>query len=206
MIALDLFCGAGGASMGLSRAGFKVVGVDIKPQPDYPFKFIQADALTFPLDAYDFIWVSPPCQAFTRARKLQGKSHPDLIKPIRERLIASGKPYVIENVEGAPLISPVMLCGAMFDLRTYRHRLFEANFKIIPPNHSQHKIKNTKMGRPPKEDEFMHIVGNFSGVAQAQKAMGIKWTGQQGLREAIPPAYSEYIANEFLTNNPEGQE
>src|ERR1041384_7597678 len=102
--ALDLFCGAGGAAMGLYRAGFEVTGVDLKPQPSYPFRFIQADALTFPLAGYDFIWASPPCQAHTAMRTMpDAKKHPDLIPATRDLLRRSGLPYVIENVEGAPL-------------------------------------------------------------------------------------------------------
>ena len=118
--ALDLFCCAGGASEGLRRAGFEVVGVDIEPQPHYPFEFHQADALTFPLDGFDFIWASPPCQAYTLCQRIQKNEHPDLVAPIRERLHANGAPYCIENVPGAPLVEPIELCGTMFGLRTYQ--------------------------------------------------------------------------------------
>lgn len=195
--ALDLFCGAGGASMGLSRAGFDVTGADIFPQKRYPFKFIHRNALDFApreLKKFDFIWASPPCQAFTLAQRIQKRKHPDLIEPIRRKLKKSGVPYVIENVEGSPLIDPIMLCGIMFDLQTYRHRLFECSFPIAQPNHPRHKAKVTKMGRPPRAGEFIHVVGNFSGVKRARKAMGIDWMSRDELREAIPPAYSEYIA------------
>jgi len=198
---LDLFCCAGGTGMGYHRAGFDVVGVDINPQPHYPFEFHQGDALEY-LAAhgheFDAIHASPPCQAFTNARKLQGNTHPDLIAPVRAMLVALELPWVIENVVGAPLISPVLLCGSMFDgLRVYRHRLFEANFPIAVPTHPSHVAKNTKMGRPPKADEFMHVVGHFSGVPEARIAMGIEWMGQSGLREAIPPAYTEYIGRQL---------
>jgi DNA (cytosine-5)-methyltransferase 1 len=193
--ALDLFCGAGGASAGLALAGYEVTGVDIRPQPRYPFEFICGDAMGIELNGYDLIWASPPCQAFTKARKLRGRDHPDLIAPIRERLKASGAKYIIENVEGAPLLNPQLLCGAMFEgLRTYRHRLFETNFEWTPPKHPEHKFKTTKMGRPPEPDKFMHVVGNFSGADAGRKAMGIDWMVKVELREAIPPAYSEYIA------------
>lgn len=195
MRALDLFCGAGGASQGLALAGYEVTGVDINPQPRYPFKFIQGDALNADLDGYDLIWASPPCQAFTRARRLRNRSHLNLIDPIRERLENSGAKYIIENVVGAPLRNPQLLCGAMFkELRTYRHRIFETNFGWSPPTHPEHKWPNVKMGRPPKPGHFMHVVGNFSGANAGKEAMGISWMTKNELREAIPPAYAEYIA------------
>lgn len=195
---LDLFCCGGGAGMGWHMAGFDVTGVDINPQPKYPFKFIQSDALQMDLSGFDVIWASPPCQAFTRAKKLQGNIHPELIEPVRKMLIASGKPYCIENVMGAPLIDPVMLCGTMFGLTTYRHRIFEANFEIQQPPHPEHKNKNAKMGRAPKDDEFIQVVGHFSDVPAGKKAMGIDGLGQKELAQAIPPAYSKYIAECYL--------
>jgi DNA (cytosine-5)-methyltransferase 1 len=191
--ALDLFCCAGGASMGLHRAGFDVVGVDIRPQPRYPFEFHQADALEYPLDGFDFIWASPPCQAHTLAQRIQKNNHPDLIAPIRDRLIANGAPNTIENVPGAPLIDPVELCGAMFGLRTYRHRLFECSFHLLAPPHPPHIAPLRKMGRPVRPGEFMHIVGNFSGAALAREIMDMPWASRDELREAIPPAFSEFI-------------
>ena len=143
---LDLFCGAGGASMGLHRAGFDVIGVDIKPQPRYPFKFIQADAMTFLLDGYDFIWASPPCQAYSIMRNLpwlRDKEYPRLIRPVRVRLEASGIPYCIENVMGAIHDGMVAdwLCGTMFGLPFYRHRLMETNWFWIRPPHPAHAVK-----------------------------------------------------------------
>lgn len=122
------------------------------------------------------------------------RRHPRLIAPTRELLIESGLPYVIENVvpeneekDEDPLIDPIELCGAMFGLGTYRHRLFESNMPITAPDHPAHTARTTKMGRPPVDGEFMHVVGNFSGVAQAKKAMGISWMTRDGLRESIPP-------------------
>lgn len=192
--ALDLFCCAGGASEGLRRAGFEVVGVDIDPQPQYPFEFHQADAMTFPLDGFDFIWASPPCQAYTLCQRIQKNEHPDLVAPTRERLKASGARWCIENVPGAPLIEPIELCGTMFGLKTYRHRLFECSYPIEQPTHPPHEARNAKMGRPIREGEFIQVVGNFSNVAFAREAMEIGWMSRDKLREAIPPAFAEYVA------------
>ena len=201
-LALDLFCKAGGASMGLHRAGFDVLGVDIEPQPRYPFRFVRADALNPPFDLarFDFIWASPPCQAHTRAQRIRKNDHPDLIDATRALLAASDRPYAIENVTGAPLRRPIELCGAMFGLRTFRHRLFETSFPCIQPWHQAHELiaRSAKMGRPPKENEFIQVVGNFSGVEIAKKAMGIDWMTQGELAQAIPPAYGEYIGRAAL--------
>jgi DNA (cytosine-5)-methyltransferase 1 len=197
---LDLFCCGGGAAMGMSQ-GFDtqdITGVDILPQPKYPFKFIQGNALEIGLFDYDFIWASPPCQAFTKAQKLRGNTHPDLLEPIRIRLKDSGIPYCIENVVGAPLLNPILLCGAMFGLKTYRHRLFETSFPIKAPKHPEHSVKQTKMGRKPVEGEFIQVVGNFIGIDFAKEAMGIDWLSTKEMAQAIPPAYSKYIAENFL--------
>ena len=193
---LDLFCGAGGAAMGYHRAGFDVVGVDIKPQPHYPFEFHQADALTFPLDGYDAIHASPPCQAFTLAQRIQHREHPDLIAPIRTRL--EEHHYVIENVVGAPLLNPITLCGEWFGLRVYRHRLFESSALLDQPSHLRHLALLAKMGRPVKNCEYMHIAGHFSDVATARIAMGIDWMTRDELSEAIPPAYTEFIGRQLI--------
>jgi DNA (cytosine-5)-methyltransferase 1 len=195
---LDLFCGAGGASMGYWRAGFEVVGVDIEPQPNYPFGFHQLNVLDLPphwieQGAFSAIHASPPCQAFTQAQKLQNNSHPNLILPVRNLLHKSGLPYVIENVPGSPLINPVTLEGSMFGLRTYRPRLFETNFPLIAPPKPPRARKTTKMGRPPVDGEFMHVVGNFSGADEGRWAMGIDWMTKKELAEAIPPAYTGYV-------------
>ncbi|MGI5223013.1 DNA cytosine methyltransferase [Nocardia sp. CA-290969] len=191
---LDLFCKEGGASMGYHQAGFEVVGVDIDPQPRYPFEFHQGDALAFLIahgDEFDAFAASPPCQAHSNAQRIQGREHHDFIREVRGLFRAFGKPYVIENVPGAPLLDPIELCGAMFPgLRTYRHRLFETNFPVVVPPHPVHTVPTTKMGRPPQAGEFMHVVGNFSGVAAAKAAMGIDWMSRDGLREAIPPAFN----------------
>jgi len=193
---LDLFCCQGGAGMGYHRAGFEVTGVDLFPQPRYPFKFIQADAVEYLREhgrEYDAIHASPPCQAHSNAQKIMGNEHPEFIVPTRAILQEMGLPYVIENVPGAPLEDPFQLCGAMFGLGTYRHRLFETNFYVTAPDEPEHWARTTKMGRKPVDGEMMHVVGNFSGVAKAKRAMGIDWMSRDGLRESIPPAYTEYI-------------
>jgi DNA (cytosine-5)-methyltransferase 1 len=209
MRVLDLFCGAGGAGKGYADAGFEVVGVDIEPQPRYPFyplHYYREDALVF-LERnkdripkrFDLIHASPPCQAFTNAQRIQDRLHPDLVSPTRELLKQIGLPYVIENVVGAPLVDPVLLCGAMFsELKTYRHRLFETSFGAVAPPHPKHVHKQAKMGRPPQDDEWIQVVGNFSGVEFAREAMGIDWMTRDELREAIPPAYTRYIAEQLF--------
>lgn len=200
---LDLFSGQGGAAVGYYRAGFDVVGVDIKAQPRYPKELHRGDALEYLAkhgDDFDAIHASPPCQRYTNARKINGREHPDLIAEVRSLLQETGLPYVIENVPGAPLHDPAELCGAMFGLGTYRHRLFESNVPLDVPEHPEHVARTAKMGRPPKPGEFMHVVGNFSGVAAAKRAMGIDWMTRDGLREAIPPAYTEYIGKQLLAH------
>jgi DNA (cytosine-5)-methyltransferase 1 len=207
--ALDLFCCAGGASMGLHRAGFEVVGVDIRPQPRYPFEFHQADALTFPLGGFDFIWASPPCQGYTAMRHAPGTlGAPLLIDAIRERLSQTSANWVIENVEDAAwaMRDPVMLCGSMFGLgaqgcRLQRHRLFEANFHI-PAFECAHddrpvigvygghaRKRSAKHGGRGTKDTW---VGGHK--AAASEAMGIDWMTLAEISEAIPPAYSQHIA------------
>ncbi len=203
--ALDLFCCAGGASMGLHRAGFEVVGVDIAPQPRYPFEFHQADALDFPLDGFDFIWASPPCQAYTAAAPLQKKDHPRLIEPIRQRLVAAGVPYAIENVPGAPLVNPVTLCGRTFGLNVKRHRLIEAPFQMLtepcPKGHPGDWLivfgwsalrRSRGAGTGPKKDRGK-TKGHSVPHAEACAAMGIDWMNRRELSESIPPAYSEFV-------------
>lgn len=138
---LDLFCGAGGAAMGYHLAGFDVVGCDINPQPNYPFPFHQYDALAAIVEQghrFDFIHASPPCQSYTPLNAYNHHEYPDLIAVTRELLVASGKPWIIENVPQAPLIDPVTLCGPMFGLKLYRHRLFEASFRSAAPAEPPH--------------------------------------------------------------------
>lgn len=222
LLLLDLFCGAGGAAMGYHRAGFDVVGVDIKAQPHYPFEFIQADAMTFPLDGFDVIHASPPCQRFSIvSRSWNGKvrDHPDLITPLRRRLL--GRPeqpgpcwdgktlYVIENVVGATawLVNPVMLCGSTFGLRVRRHRMFESPLVALclgmPCEHFWQDAS-------PIFERYQHGKHYHSGIVSVhgspsgkggehwEKAMGIDWMTKAELVEAIPPAYTEYIGRQLM--------
>lgn len=212
---LDLFCGAGGAAMGYSRAGFEVVGVDIAAQPNYPFEFHQADALavlstTFPhIFSFDAIHASPPCQHYSDLAKRNGNADawPDLIPEVRRLLEKTGLPYIIENVEGAPLIDPVMLCGTQFPgLRVIRHRLFEANFPIAPrsfhPKHPlvfTHDKRKAHYGLLNQDEAFVQVTGGGNcSVKNAREAMGIDWMTKDELNEAIPPAYTEYLGIQLL--------
>lgn len=201
---LDLYSCAGGAGMGYSLTGFDVVGVDIKPQPRYPFEFHQADAIEYVQahgHEFDAIHASPPCQAYSKTQRIAGKKHPDLVDATRAALKATGRPYVIENVPGAPLVDPVLLVGSMFGLRTMRPRLFECSFfvpfHLAPPAAARH----AKMGRMARQGEYMHIAGKGgqSGVGQQwREAMGIDWMSVRELSQAIPPAYTEYIGKYLL--------
>lgn len=199
---LDLFCGAGGCSVGYHRAGFEVVGVDISPQPNYPYEFHQGDALKFLLEhhhEFDAFHASPPCQAWTLAQRIRRNAHPDFITATRAAFGLIGKPWVIENVEGSPLRDPLTLCGVMFPgLRVYRHRWFESSEPLAVPLHGRHVAPIAKMGRPPQPGQYMHVVGNFSGAAAAREAMGIDWMTRDELREAIPPAYTEFIGRQLI--------
>jgi len=209
---LDLFCGTGGAAVGYARAGFEVVGVDLVAQPHYPFEFIQEpyEAALFdlmnnwPEGTFDAIHASPPCQGYTQFSNLNAErwgnrvEHPMLIEPVRELLDATGLPYVIENVQGAPLRKDLMLCGSMFGLRVRRHRIFETNWSVggAPPCHHQ--------------DDSIAIYGKMDGrrvwtrkngtelraartIGQASEAMGIDWMTWDEIKEAISPAYTEYV-------------
>lgn len=150
------------------------------------------------LGEVDAFAASPPCQAFTNAQRIRQNDHPDLVAETREAFTQARKPWVIENVVGAPLRPDALLCGAMFGLRTYRHRVFESNAPITPPHHPEHVARTTKMGRPVAEGEFMHIVGNFSGASMARQIMGMPWATRDELREAIPPAYTERIGKQLI--------
>jgi DNA (cytosine-5)-methyltransferase 1 len=200
MKVLDLFCGAGGAAMGLHRAwpDAEIIGVDNRPQKHYPFTFVLADAMTFPLEGYDFIWASPPCQQYTPLKARQnGRQYPDLLHAVRERLWAIGGEWCIENVPAAPMHFHVTLCGGMFGLRTYRHRRFETSWLILQPQHPAHGPKTSTKKRRRDFDAGMNIsitgdVGSWLGPA----CMGIDWMDGNELSQAIPPAYSEFIAKQ----------
>ena len=218
---LDLFCGAGGAAMGYHRAGFEVYGIDNKPQKNYPFPFLQMDALeamdrllkgegltfsngeTLYLADFDAYHASPPCQGYGRLQ-INTRAAPKLIEPVRDLFISTGRPYVIENVVGAPLIDPVILCGSMFGLGVWRHRLFEGTFKTGRPccRHTlvPYPMDVTGTGGP--------CLVRFTGgggihrkpktMAEAKTVMGIDWMIRREIVEAIPPAYTEYIGKYLM--------
>jgi len=202
---LDLFCGGGGAAMGYSRAGFRVVGVDHVRQPHYPFEFILADAMTFPLEGWDAIHASPPCQRFTSLKSAwNALDHTDLLTPTLARLDAISVPWVVENVSGAPMRSAVQLCGSSFNLgcngaQLRRHRLFEINWPLMAP--------------PCAHDRARRVIGVYGGhgrdrrrrfnaqdfpTSDRRTAMGIDWMTGTELSQAIPPAYTEYIGHHLM--------
>jgi DNA (cytosine-5)-methyltransferase 1 len=193
--ALDLFCGAGGASMGLHQAGFTVTGVDINPQPNYPFEFVQADALEYPLDGFDLIWASPPCQAFIRSGLVNKEDTIDLLTPIRKKLLKQDAPWIIENVPGAPMRADYILCGSMFGLPIRRHRWFEISYPkyfLAPPCNHNRPIVGV-YGRPHGINGAWR--GMLPGTLESwSQAMEIDWMTVKELSQAIPPAYSEFLA------------
>ena len=207
---LDLFCGAGGAAMGYHRAGFEVVGVDIKPQPNYPFEFHQADAFVWLEEQClgptwkwepDAIHASPPCQAFTVYNNTGNVGeYPDLIEPTRELLRATGLPYVIENVPGAPLEDPVRICGTSLGLEVRRHRLFETNFLLfVPPcTHGQFTERKYPGSTNRPNGRTVANIGEWRVPLEQQKqAMGVDWMTLEELSESIPPAYTELIGHQL---------
>lgn len=201
--ALDLFCCAGGASRGLGNAGFDVVGVDVEAQSEYPFAFLRTSALDLPIDflrTFDLIWASPPCQFATAYRRRGGNIKPavNLIPQTRAMLQQAGVPYIIENVEGARehLRDPVMLCGSMFGLDVRRHRLFECSFPVPQPS-CDHGVWTARFPGATNRKNLRKTVevGVYRIPLEVQrKAMGIDWMSLGKLSQAIPPAYSEYLA------------
>ena len=223
---LDLFCGTGGAAMGYHRAGFDVIGVDIVQQPNYPFKSTRCDALIalrrlmeddFLATRFGNVWLedvsaihaSPPCQAFTAYQRtgIVG-DYPDLVDPVRQLLNATGLPWVIENVVGAPLTDPVLICGSMFDpaMNIRRHRLFETNWKLEPPQWPcRHKLTapgrfKSSSTRRPNSRATIEIGAWDEPLARQQEAMGIDWMTLEELSESIPPAYTEFIGAQLLAH------
>ena len=203
---LDLFCGAGGASKGYAEAGFEVVGVDLKHGKRYPFEYLRQDVMSLDIDflrSFDVIHASPPCQLFSSTKHLRnaqgkGSSKLDLVEPVRNMLITSGRPYVIENVLGAPLINAVTVCGSAFGLKVRRHRLFESNLELIGT-----ECRHKEQGRPvgvygSMRDEIPSGGKTAESMDQAKEAMGIDWMLWGELVEAIPPAYSLFIGEQLV--------
>jgi DNA (cytosine-5)-methyltransferase 1 len=205
---LDLFCGAGGCAMGYFRAGFEVLGIDIKPQPHYPFAVEQMDALQYLADWGDrfaVIHASPPCQSYSRMKRAVGQSKaPRLIGQLRQMLEATGRPYVIENVEGAELRgNVVLLCGTMFGLRVRRHRLFELGSRqliLTPPCQCRLGVATGRLvghvvsGKPApgRRPRFGYT------EADRRAAIGVPWMTTVEARQAIPPAYTEFLGANLL--------
>ncbi len=211
LYALDLFCGAGGASAGLAAAGFDVTGVDIAEQPNYPYHFEQANVFdrgtTPPLNPgrFDFIWASPPCQGHTaykrRPNHVRAVDTDGMIAKVRTMLLNSGVPYVIENVPGAPLRNAITLCGSMFGLNVRRHRCFESSFYMLQPACSHERQRgdfpqatNRKNRRKTCEIGVWRIPLDVQHRAMG----GLEWMTREELSEAIPPAYSQWIAEQWL--------
>jgi DNA (cytosine-5)-methyltransferase 1 len=203
---LDLFCGAGGAAVGYARAGFEVTGVDIRFQKNYPFAFIQADALEYVREhghEFDAIHASPPCQDYSAMRRATGVGHERLIDEVRAALIVTGKPSVIENVEGADLKGCVVtLCGTGVGIRVRRHRLFELNpplLVLVPPCHCRNGVRDGRLigqmlsgkvapGRTPR---------NGFTESQRREAIGVPWMTTMEARQAVPPAFTEFVGKQL---------
>jgi DNA (cytosine-5)-methyltransferase 1 len=207
---LDLFCCAGGASMGYHQAGFDVTGVDIVPRPRYPFEFVQADALTLDpvwVASFDAIAASPPCQFHTSMKTMHNaKEHLDLIEPTRALLVGSGVPWIMENVVGAPLKDPILLCGTMFGLgadgaEIQRHRLFETSFPILLHPECQHTAAPTigiyGKGCRDSRRRYDKTIPEFT-VVQGRAAMGCDWMTTAELSQAIPPAYTQFLGRHLM--------
>jgi len=194
--AADLFCGAGGAGKGLQLADYEVHGWDIAPMPRYPGCFNLGNALDADLSGFDFVWASPPCQRHTQLRRTVKREYECFIAQTREKLQRWGGPYIIENVVGAPLKNPVMLCGLMFGMPLYRHRIFESNQSLITPAHVRHQTPASKAGHYEK-GTIISVAGNCAPIMLARAAMGIAWMTRSELAEAIPPAFSHYLARQI---------
>jgi DNA (cytosine-5)-methyltransferase 1 len=201
---LDLFCGAGGAAMGYHRAGFDVTGVDIRPQPRYPFRFVQADAMTYPLDGWDVIHASPPCQDHSSLRSRADEHGTGwMLDATLERLAAQSASWVVENVGAAHNRADFLLCGEMFGLRTVRHRRFTLDPRwpglLMIPAHPRHRRPTSTKNRIAAlaEGHNLSVTGNI-GRHAGPLCMGIDWMTGAELSQAIPPAYTEYIGAQLL--------
>lgn len=204
---LDLFCGAGGAGKGYTDAGFDVVGVDITPQPNYPFIFRKFDAVDYLTRFMDLIphtftavHASPPCQVFSKmtgCRPGLADEYDDLIEPVRGLLEQTGLPYVIENVPGSPLKNPTELCGTMFGYELYRHRHFETNWPLTQLGHPPHVKPGGKAGHW-KPGQVISITGHCSPMWLAREVMAIPWMRRHELVQAIPPYYTQFVGSQLL--------
>ena len=206
---LDLFCCQGGAARGYEMAGFtEIVGVDIEPQPRYPYEFVQGDALEYVAahgHEFDMIHASPPCQAYSVTKSLHTNQHPELVEPTRYALLATGKPYVIENVPCAPLVNYIKLTGLMFGLKVFRERWFEAwSMLLSPPKPKREKWMSTNTQHGGGISSFANgathitVAGHNFSVEDAKAAMEIDWMNQRGLSQAIPPAYTKWIGEQMI--------
>jgi len=202
---LDLFCGAGGAGMGYHRAGFEVVGVDVKPQPRYPFTFVQADAMTYPLDGFDAIHASPPCQDHSslKINGLHGTGW--MLDATIARLMAQPAPWVVENVGTAKMRADFTLCGTMFDLNVYRHRKFFLDPRVMAlllvPHHPLHRrqASRQKSQADVLAGHVLTVTGDINPGFEphAQASMGVPWMAGNEISQAIPPAYTEFIGRQL---------
>ncbi len=212
-VLLDLFCSAGGAATGYYRAGFDVVGVDIEPQPRFPrfCRFIQADAMEIlkgSLDEYDAVHASPPCQAYSDAMKHLTSGYPELIEPVLGRFQQLGIPWVIENVQGSPLVTGdtlfgdhgLILCGSMFGLRVQRHRLFQTSLPVDPPRKCDHSEVVMNPHNAGARKKWRDILGEGIPIERTwREEMGVGWMTAHEGRESIPPVYTTHIGH-FLRN------
>jgi DNA (cytosine-5)-methyltransferase 1 len=202
--AIDLFCCAGGAAVGLNRAGFHIIdGYDIATQKSYPYRFHLGDALAADLRGADFVWASPPCQAHTAINHARKGELVSLVAATREKLRAWGGPWIMENVPGAPMENPLMLCGTMFGLGVIRHRLFESNIPISAPmrcRHTGNVADGTYVSVHGGGQRSTHKIPYSVQRPRWEAAMGINWMNtRHELCQAIPPAYSEWLGRQVLS-------